>query len=74
MPDIRKVEIMSKRMLVSRKRNRNLFDLTSLWKKVVIAKLDQEASNAPSTELHRNLNRRVDGDLEFGNFERILEL
>ncbi|KAL1657944.1 hypothetical protein GGF50DRAFT_68214 [Schizophyllum commune] len=41
--DIRKVGILNRRMIVSKKRTRNLFDLTSLWKKIVIARLDSDA-------------------------------
>jgi hypothetical protein len=32
-------------MLVSHKRTRNLFDLTSLWKHTVLLKLDEDASD-----------------------------
>jgi hypothetical protein len=41
MPDIRKIGFDQKRFLVSRKRTRNLFDLTNLWKKTVFTRLDQ---------------------------------
>lgn len=34
-PDIRKINILNKRIITSRKRTRNLFDLTSLWKRIV---------------------------------------
>nr|GAT48941.1 predicted protein [Mycena chlorophos] len=44
MPDIRKIGILNRRLIVSRKRTKNLFDLTSLWKKLVISKLEQDAS------------------------------
>jgi hypothetical protein len=36
-------------MIVSRKRTRNLFDLTSLWKKMVLTGYDQEVSDHPAT-------------------------
>ncbi|TFK17790.1 hypothetical protein FA15DRAFT_661187 [Coprinopsis marcescibilis] len=39
-PDISKTRILNSRLLVSKKRTRNLLDLTSLWKKTVIAKMD----------------------------------
>jgi hypothetical protein len=45
MPDVRLVGFHNKRVLVSRKRTRNLFDLTSLWKKTVLTSIDQDASN-----------------------------
>lgn len=44
MPDIRKINIVNRRMIVSRKRTRNLFDLTSTWKKVVLKQLEEHAS------------------------------
>jgi hypothetical protein len=36
LPDIRKIDIMSRRWLVSQKRNKNLFDLATTWKQSVI--------------------------------------
>ena len=42
MPDLSKTDILGRRWLVSRKRTRNLFDLTSLWKKAVITRLDED--------------------------------
>jgi hypothetical protein len=42
-PDIRKTDILSRRMIVSRKRTRNLYDLTNLWKKIVLEKLEEHA-------------------------------
>ena len=42
MPDMSKTDILGRRWLVSRKRTRNLFDLTSLWKKAVITRLDED--------------------------------
>ena len=58
MPDIRKLDILNRRMIVSRKRKRNLFDLTSQWKKLVLATLDkvlrrqQGATNNSDQELN----------------------
>ena len=43
MPDVRKIDILNRRMITSRKRTRNLFDLTSLWKKTVIARVEHDA-------------------------------
>jgi hypothetical protein len=42
-PDIRTIGFANRRMIVSRKRTRNLFDLTSLWKKTVITRMDRDA-------------------------------
>jgi hypothetical protein len=52
MPDIRKIGILHRRTIVSRKRTRNLFDLTSLWKKTVLLQLEQDV-----LEPERNLPR-----------------
>ena len=42
-PDVRTIGFANRRMIVSRKRTRNLFDLTSLWKKTVITRMDRDA-------------------------------
>jgi hypothetical protein len=41
-PDIRKLEVMNSRWLVSRKRTNNLFDVSTLWKKTVLTALELE--------------------------------
>lgn len=43
-PDLRKTDILNRRLITSRKRTRNLFDLTSLWKKMVLETLDERVS------------------------------
>lgn len=43
-PDMRKIGILNRRVIVSRKRGRNMFDLTNLWKKIVLEKLDEKVS------------------------------
>ncbi|KAL5498076.1 hypothetical protein ACEPAH_2206 [Sanghuangporus vaninii] len=40
-PDIRQVNILQKRVITSRKRTRNLLDLSSLWKNTVLLELDR---------------------------------
>ena len=45
LPDVRKINILNRRMIVSRKRTKNLFDLTSLWKKTVITQLEHDATD-----------------------------
>ena len=40
-PDVRLIGLTDKRLIVSRKRTRNMFDFTSLWKKEVFSKLDE---------------------------------
>ena len=45
LPDLRKLDILNRRWITSRKRTRNLFDLTSLWKKIVLEELDERLSS-----------------------------
>ncbi|KAH9905529.1 uncharacterized protein BXZ73DRAFT_110875 [Epithele typhae] len=45
-PDLRKILITNSRMLVSRKRGRNMFDLASSWKKQVLQKMDEAETSA----------------------------
>ncbi|KIK76103.1 hypothetical protein PAXRUDRAFT_18445 [Paxillus rubicundulus Ve08.2h10] len=40
--DICKTNIFNRKWIVSRKRTRNLFDLTNLWKKIALEKLDEQ--------------------------------
>jgi hypothetical protein len=44
------IGILNRRMIVSRKRTRNLFDMTSLWKKTVLAAMDSNISDPLSAE------------------------
>ena len=48
-PDLRKLGFLNRRVIVSRKRTRNLFDLTALWKRIVLAGYDREVSDHPAT-------------------------
>jgi len=63
-PDIRKVGFQNSRTIVSRKRTRNLFDLTSLWKKMVLAGYDKEVSTHPGTltDTHLEGDNAYDSD------------
>ncbi|OJT03966.1 hypothetical protein TRAPUB_5352 [Trametes pubescens] len=45
--DLRKIQLIGNRVLVSKKRTKNLFDLTSLWKRIVFQKLDEKALEQP---------------------------
>lgn len=58
MPDLRKLGFLNRRMLVSRKRTLNLFDLTSLWKKIVLTGYEQEVLDRPGTAV----DTHTDGD------------
>jgi hypothetical protein len=42
LPDIRKLGIFNRKLIVSRKRTLNLFDLTNLWKRLVLTKMDED--------------------------------
>lgn len=46
-PDLRKIGFLDHRMIVSRKRTQNLFDLTSLWKKLVLTRYKHKVSDHP---------------------------
>ncbi len=75
MPDITKTGISNRRMIVSRKRTRNLFDLTSLWKKTVLAKmeeqvLDEDHNDAPPAS-PVDLPERFVSDLEMRHLDVI---
>ena len=63
-------------MIVSRKRNRNIFDLTSLWKKAALQRFEEallEAGNNDDIPIadddddrwEPDRNRPVPGDLEY---------
>jgi hypothetical protein len=54
-PDVRTIGFANRRMIVSRKRTRNLFDLTSLWKKTVLTRLDRDV-----VEPEENLSSEMD--------------
>jgi hypothetical protein len=74
-PDIRKINILNRRMITSRKRTRNLFDLTSLWKKTVLQKyeadvLDEDRNDSPTSpdnesDWDSDIERLHEDDLEF---------
>ena len=59
-PDIRKIGILNRRMIVSCKRTRNLFDLTNIWKNTVI---DNMPDDLPLSEAFPN-NKREDDKRE----------
>lgn len=44
-PDLRKIGLLGSRWIVSRKRNTNLFDLSTQWKKAVFRKLDENVAS-----------------------------
>ena len=60
-PDIRKINILNRRMIVSCKRTHNLFDLTNLWKNNVI---DNMVDDLPSNQFHHKPLGPMDEKLE----------
>ena len=65
-PDIRKINILNRRMIVSRKRTRNLFDLTNLWKKIVLSNMDEEVlqdnMDVPVEEVNEDVDMELDSN------------
>ncbi|OSX57532.1 hypothetical protein POSPLADRAFT_1061231 [Postia placenta MAD-698-R-SB12] len=53
-PDLRKLNIWNRRLITSRKRTQNLYDLTNLWKKVVLQNLDELIANPPDMATYEN--------------------
>ena len=64
LPDIRKLDILNRRMIVSRKRTRNLFDLTNLWKKLVLSKMEQHILQDNTDLSSQNIDEDVDMDID----------
>lgn len=62
MPDISKLGFLNNRFIVSRKRTKNLFDLTSLWKKTVLQKMEEDISESPGDDLEVDVDE-VDMDI-----------
>jgi hypothetical protein len=40
LPDIRKISMLNRKLITSRKRTRNLFDLAGNWKRIVLEQLE----------------------------------
>jgi hypothetical protein len=55
-PDVRSYSISKARFITSRKRTRNMLDLTNSWKRIVLKSLDADASNP----LEEESSSRVD--------------
>ncbi|GLB46000.1 hypothetical protein LshimejAT787_5200010 [Lyophyllum shimeji] len=49
-PDVRKLDILERRWITSRKRTLNLHDLTNSWKKIVMEHVAEAKSSKPITE------------------------
>ena len=66
-PDIRKINMLNRRMIVSRKRTRNLFDLTSLWKKIVLLNMEQQVLQEMHKEQEPQDNIIPDSDIKMND-------
>jgi hypothetical protein len=49
MPDVRQINYDRRQVLVSRKRTRNLIDLTGLWKNIVLSQMDEHMLDIDDT-------------------------
>ena len=79
-PDIRKLDILNRKLITSRKRTRNLLDLASLWKKTVLESMDtqilEEEYYNPLFNPTPPVEERMDIDSDLMNYSanRILHL
>jgi hypothetical protein len=69
-PDIRKIGILNRRMITSRKRTRNLFDLTSLWKKTVLSQLEHDIL-VPDQNVVAHVSEESDSSSDNGDLEHM---
>lgn len=46
-PDITKTDILDRRLLVSKRRNKQLKDVASLWKNIVLSRVDEDTMDNP---------------------------
>ena len=51
-------------MVVSCKRTRNLFDLTNLWKNIVLSNMDQQILEDNHDPSNQNINEDIDMDID----------
>jgi hypothetical protein len=58
---------------VSQKRTRNLFDLTSLWKKTVLTTLDNDAFE-PEDNVIRLHRRDSDSDMDVDDPDKLFDI
>jgi len=63
LPDVTKTDILNRRLIVSRKRTQNMFDLTSIWKNIVLKKLEEDLADHPPTSSIPAGHIRFDGEL-----------
>jgi len=63
-PDLRKIGILSSKWIVSKKRNRNLFDLSTVWKKAVFKRMDENLANSSAIVPTIRTNDPLDRQLE----------
>ena len=61
-PDITKINILNRKLLVSRKRTKNLFDFTNLWKRLVVEKMELDLHSTFNPDVIRDEIRMITGE------------
>ena len=71
--DICKLDIPNRKLITSRKRTRNLFDLSTLWKKIVLESLDSmvldDSTASTRGQTSNTYNRQQDDAVHTGRVE-----
>ena len=64
LPDVTKTNLLNRRLITSRKRTQNLFDLTSIWKRIVLQHIEVETVDDIETVVAGNKDPagRIDED------------
>ena len=60
-PDLRRINILNRRIITSRKRTRNLFDLTGLWKTIIFEQIDEKVLEDAYKRPETSVLERIDG-------------
>ena len=66
-PDITKINILNRKLLVSRKRTKNLFDFTNLWKRLVVEKMELDLHSTFNPDVIRDEIRMITGESSVTN-------
>ena len=61
-PDITKINILNRKLIVSRKWTKNLFDFTNLWKRLVIEKMELDLHSTFYPDVIRDEIRMITGE------------
>jgi hypothetical protein len=73
-PDIHKLDFLHRRMIVSRKCTRNLFDLTNLWKNIVLSNMEQHIlkdNHDPPSHDNKDIDMELDTDEDSDSSQEI---